>query len=72
MTRDERIDRNLREITQSLRKHGECLVRIDERTLQHEKRMDRQDRKSAALGALTGLLGGFLAAFSKSLFGPPS
>lgn len=53
------------------REHGETLARIDERTKQHEKRMDRLDKKAAGLGAVTGMLGGALAVVGKALFGPP-
>ena len=43
-------------------------ARLDERTKNHEKRMDRNDRRSAGLGAMTGLAGGGLVAFLKSLW----
>lgn len=36
---------------------------LDERSQQHEKRMDRQDKKAGVLGGITGgVTGGFLGA----------
>ncbi len=51
----------LDQVLEELKDQGETLVRIDERTIQHEKRMDRTDRKSTGLGAIAGLVGGFVA-----------
>lgn len=64
----EDIDR-LDKIHEVMNKHGKLLARIDERTLQHEKRMDRSDRRSAGIGTVTGVIGGALAMFVKSLTG---
>lgn len=61
----------VRDVKKALQKQGETLAAINERTKQHEKRMDRMDKKSAGLGAATGALGGFLAVLVRSLFGPP-
>lgn len=58
----------LEEIHADVKAHGETLARIDERTMQHEKRMDRTDRRSAAISSGGGLLGGALAILVKSLF----
>jgi hypothetical protein len=60
----------LREIRDDVRSHGETLARIDERTQQHEKRMDRTERKSAGISGAGGLLGGTLVVFLKSFFSP--
>lgn len=60
----------LQEIRSEQVKQGKTLARIDERTQQHEKRMDRSDRRAAGVGGLTGLAAGFAAAFMKAFFHP--
>jgi hypothetical protein len=47
---------------------GKTLAAIDERTKQHEKRMDRSDRKAAGISGAGGLFGGALVVFVKSFF----
>jgi len=59
---------DLGEIKNCQNEHGELLARIDERTKQHEKRMDRAEKKAAGLGAVTGALGGIFAVLGKSIW----
>jgi len=47
---------------------GKTLAAIDERTQQHEKRMDRSDRKAMGISGAGGLFGGAIAVFVKSFF----
>lgn len=60
----------LKEIARDLKKVDSTVTRLDERTIQHEKRMNRSDRHSAGLGGLTGLFAGILGAFLKSFVHP--
>lgn len=41
---------------EELRKHGEYLARIDERTKNQDRRLDRIDRRAAGFGAATAAL----------------
>ena len=52
-----------------LEQHTAQDATLIERTEGFEKRMDRTDKRSGAIGAGTGLAGGFLGAFIRSLFG---
>lgn len=63
------MEEKLNRVLDELNDHGECLARIDERTKQHEKRMDRADRRATGLGAFAGLLAGFFAAVAKAFVG---
>lgn len=47
---------------------GKTLAAIDERTLQHEGRMDRADRRAAKISGITGFISAIAALFVKSLF----
>ncbi len=60
----------LMEMRADLKKIDRTVTRLEERTMQHEKRMDRDDRRSGAIGAGAGLFGGVLGAFLKSLVHP--
>lgn len=48
------IDDRLTSVDAKLGEHGETLVRLDERSQQHEKRMNRADVRGGALGATAG------------------
>lgn len=64
----EDMDR-LEKIHDAIEKHGTLLARIDERTQQHEKRLDSVDRKTVGISTITGTLGGVITIFLKSLIG---
>lgn len=48
----------LERVDDKLDRVGEQVAAIDERTRQHEARMDRADRRAAGWGAIGGLLAG--------------
>lgn len=52
--------------------HGETLARLDERTKQYEKRMDRTDRRTVGVAGATTAVGGSLILFIKQMFGDSS
>ena len=61
MVGEDRTEECLTQITKSLDAiaerqidHGETLAVLDERTQQHEKRMNRADRRSGTVGATAG------------------
>lgn len=62
------IHGDVKELRTEQIEQGKALSGLCERTEQHEKRMDRNDRRSAGLGAVTGALGGIVAGFFRSLF----
>jgi chromosome segregation ATPase len=43
-----------REFREELKDHGECLARLDERTEQQDKRLDRVQSTSTAYGSVAG------------------
>lgn len=54
---DEKLDLLLeqgKEVRRKLNELGESVAKIDERTEQHEKRMDRMDRKAGVTGSIAG------------------
>ena len=61
MAEEDRTEKCLTQITKSLDviadrqiEHGKTLAVLDERTQQHEKRMNRADRRSGTVGATAG------------------
>ncbi len=52
--------------------HSETLARLDERTMQYEKRMDRTDRRTVGVAGVTTAGGGSLLLFVKQMFGGPN
>ena len=58
---------SLEEIRDLVKSQGEVLARLDERTLQHEKRMDRAEARAARQGGIWGSVGGFFGAFAAAL-----
>jgi len=69
---DRRNKQRTDQVYQRLEDHTALLARIDERTQQHEKRMNRVDRRAGVIGSGAGVL--IVAAFEglKRAFGPPS
>lgn len=65
----EEVKQCLRDVKQALKEHGEILARLDERSVQQEKRMDRTDRRSTGFGAIAGLVGGVIGGFLKTFVG---
>lgn len=68
----ENIHGELKGLREEQQSHGECLARLDERTLQYEKRMDRTDRRAAGIAGITTIASGSIMLFVKSFFGGPS
>jgi len=50
MNKQDRID--LKGVELTLGKHGEILARLDERSQNQDKRMDRTDRRSAGISTI--------------------
>lgn len=50
-----------REIREELRDHGECLARLDERSIQHERRMNWIQKKAGGIGAIAGTIMSFIS-----------
>jgi hypothetical protein len=48
------ITGKLGEIQETQVEHGKTLAVLDERTQQHEKRMDRTDRRAGTIGSVAG------------------
>jgi len=69
---DQADHERMKAIYRRLDDHGETLARIDERTRQHEQRMDRADRRAGMIGSGAGVL--IVAAVEglKKAFGPHS
>ena len=65
VTMEEKID----QILEGQAEDRQVLARLDERTQQHEKRMDRSDNRAAGLGAVAGAIGGFFAGLLKGFTG---
>ena len=63
-----RIADRLDSIDDRLTSHGVTLAVLDERTKQHEKRMNRADRRSGTVGATAGGLAGTLVIGIRMLF----
>ena len=68
----ERIDEHSKETRAQLQKHGECLARLEERSEQTEKRLDRADRRATGISAVTGALAGVGVVIAKALGLSPS
>ncbi len=65
-----KLDRLLDELGEhrkEVKGHGEILARLDERTENQKDRLDRVEKKSAALGAVTGGLAAAAVAIAKAL-----
>lgn len=58
----------LKEIAGDVKAQGQTLAAINERTIQHEKRMNRADRHASGLGALAGAIAAGFTMFAKSFF----
>ena len=59
-------------ISEAVGKHGQILARLDERSINQEKRIDRVQKVSSGLGAAAGTaMAAFVAGMTK-LFGGPS
>jgi hypothetical protein len=67
MTDSERLDllvQEFRELRKEMQSYGPVLARLDERSKNLDKRVDKVERKSAGLGATAGgAAGGFVAGF---------
>lgn len=66
---DERNAVRFKGIYDKLEEQGMCLARMDERTAQHEKRMDRAEKRAAASGSIAGTLSGSIVAVILSKLG---
>tara|TARA_Y100000310_G_scaffold314292_1_gene363516 strand:+ start:1261 stop:1503 length:243 start_codon:yes stop_codon:yes gene_type:complete len=61
------VEHNFDKVHKKLNALTEDSATLKERTKQHEKRMDRQDKKSVGIAAVTGVAGGGFGTFIKSL-----
>lgn len=69
---EEKIDRILtacEKLEDGQKAQGETLAKLDERSQQHEKRMDRADKRAASIGGVTGTVGSAIVFFFNHLFG---
>ena len=59
----EHIEKQLEAIDGKVDKTHTMVTTLHERSVQHEKRMDRSDRRAGFIGAITGAVAGFLRSF---------
>ncbi len=62
----------IQEVLKESKSHGEVLARLDERSLNQEKRMDRIDRRSIGFGGTAGGIVALVISTALKAIGWPS
>ncbi|MEE8551530.1 MAG: hypothetical protein V3T08_09795 [Gemmatimonadota bacterium] len=63
----DRIDEHRKETSAELKKHGECIATLVERTKNTIARLDRADKRAGVISAITGAASSVAVIVAKSL-----
>ncbi len=62
-----KIDEHRKETSTELKKHGECIATLLERTKNTTARLDRADKRAGVISAITGAVAGVGVVVTKAL-----